>query len=76
MGRQKVWDFVGLKRSTMQQVQSYDKSYLSKIFCHYILMKIIFLNLYFHKAFMVGLLVVEISTLHIISFCFVKLYLQ
>ena len=44
----------------MQQVQSYDKSYLSKIFCHYILMKIIFLNLYFHKAFMVGLLVGEI----------------
>ena len=60
MGRQKGWDFVGLKRNLMQQVQSYDESYLSKIFCHYMLMKILFLNLYFHKAFMFGLLIDKI----------------
>ena len=38
-------------------VATYDKPYLGRLLCHYIIIVIVFMGLYFHNAFMGGLCV-------------------
>ena len=50
--RQKVWDFTNLKCNLNWRMLTNDELYLSKIFCHCILMKIIFQELIFFPVFL------------------------